>query len=238
MRVVGYIRVSTRDMQENSIEVQTERLHKACALRGLELVAMHVDRESGRSMARREGLRNALNAARRNEVEGIIVTHLDRLTRSVRDCSLVLETLDKSGVQLVCLNPDVDTRTPYGKAFMQMAAVFAELERKLIADRIRAARPPVDLEAARASMRRAAAINWIDPNIKRRVMYEADVLGYTRQQIADGLNADGIVRPSGKTFDEATVRKLIYRIRNRRTGPDEDFLEPGSEAATMIDVTN
>jgi site-specific DNA recombinase len=66
----------------------------------------------------------------------LAVARFDRVSRSVRDFSDLIEWLRKHGKLLVCLDPPIDLSTPGGRAFAQMLAVFAEYERELIRERV------------------------------------------------------------------------------------------------------
>ena len=66
----------------------------------------------------------------------VIVTKVDRLGRDTVDVSQTATLFDQMGVRLLLLDINVDTRTAMGRAFMQIAAVFAELERARIRERI------------------------------------------------------------------------------------------------------
>jgi hypothetical protein len=68
-----------------------------------------------------------------------VVAKLDRLTPTVRDFGELVEQARARGWNLVCLDLGMDTSTAMGAAMAQMVSVFAELERKLIGERISAA---------------------------------------------------------------------------------------------------
>jgi DNA invertase Pin-like site-specific DNA recombinase len=68
-----------------------------------------------------------------------MVAKLDRLSRSVHDATGLLLRADRAGWGLIALDANVDTTTPQGTAMTQVLAVFAELERRLIGERTKAA---------------------------------------------------------------------------------------------------
>lgn len=67
----------------------------------------------------------------------IIVYRLDRISRNVSDFALLIDKLTKNNTSFVCIKEQFDTRTPMGRAMMNIAAVFAQLERETIAERIK-----------------------------------------------------------------------------------------------------
>jgi DNA invertase Pin-like site-specific DNA recombinase len=79
-----------------------------------------------------------LKAARRREVDVIIVGRLDHLGRSLADLVTTLKELSDLGVGFVSLNEAIDLTTPSGRALTGMLAVFAEFERDIIRERVKA----------------------------------------------------------------------------------------------------
>ena len=94
------------------------------------------DVASGASVrAERECL---MRAARRREVDVIIVWRLDRWGRSLTDLVVTLKELGELGVGFVSLTEALDLTTPTGRAMAGMLAVFAEFEREIIRERVKA----------------------------------------------------------------------------------------------------
>lgn len=87
MRVVGYVRVSTDEQAEGgrSLEAQREKVERYAELHGLELAGVVEDGGASAKTLERPGLGTALGMLERGEVAGLLVTKLDRLSRSVRD---------------------------------------------------------------------------------------------------------------------------------------------------------
>src|SRR6185437_1948682 len=84
---------------------------------------------------RRESL---LKAARRREIDVIVVWRLDRWGRSVADLMATLRELAELGVGFVSLTEALDLTTPTGRAMAGMLAIFAEFEREILRERVRA----------------------------------------------------------------------------------------------------
>lgn len=66
----------------------------------------------------------------------LVVLDLDRLGRRARDLIGLVEDLEKKGIAFRALNTPMDTSTPAGRAFLQIQAAFAEMERNLIRQRV------------------------------------------------------------------------------------------------------
>ncbi len=104
--------------------------------RGWEAVQQVKDVGSGaKARPAREGL---LKAARRREVDVIVVWRLDRWGRSLPDLVTPLRELTDLGVGFVSLTEALDLTTSTGRALAGMLAVFAEFEREVLRERVRA----------------------------------------------------------------------------------------------------
>jgi DNA invertase Pin-like site-specific DNA recombinase len=141
---LGYVRVST-GRQDLSVEAQTEAVRRAAEYHQLAEFQLFAEPDTSGStefLQREQGARllsvaqNAIAAGR--EVT-IIVPKVDRLGRDTVDVSQTARLFEKIGARLLLLDINVDTRTPMGRAFMQIAAVFAELELARIRERIQTA---------------------------------------------------------------------------------------------------
>ena len=86
----------------------------------------------------RPGRDSLLKAARRREVDIVVVWRLDRWGRSVADLVATLRELTELGVGFVSLTEALDLTTPSGRAMAGMLAIFAEFEREILRERVRA----------------------------------------------------------------------------------------------------
>jgi len=107
-----------------------------CARRGW-TIALQV-REVNSGAARREAREKLLEAARRREIDVVLVWRLDRWGRSVTDLLATLQELDHLGVGFVSLTEALDLTTAAGRAMAAMLAVFASFERGVLQERTRA----------------------------------------------------------------------------------------------------
>jgi putative DNA-invertase from lambdoid prophage Rac len=129
-----YARVSTNDQQ--TLAMQNRAMREYIARRGW-TVTMQV-REIGSGSAHREVREKLLNAARRREIDIVVVWRLDRWGRSVTDLLATLQELEHLGVGFVSLTEALDLTTPSGRAMAGLLAVFAEFEREVLRERVRA----------------------------------------------------------------------------------------------------
>jgi DNA invertase Pin-like site-specific DNA recombinase len=134
MRAALYARVSTHDQQ--TLGLQTESMTSYISDRGWHVVKRVEDVGSGtKNRPSRESL---LRAARRREIDVVVVWRLDRWGRSLPDLVVTLRELTDLGVGFVSLTEALDLTTPTGRAMAGMLAVFAEFEREILRERVRA----------------------------------------------------------------------------------------------------
>jgi DNA invertase Pin-like site-specific DNA recombinase len=133
-RVGLYARVSTHDQQTLPLQLSAMREH--AKHRGWAVVMTVEDVGSGvRERPMREDL---IRAARRRELDLILVWRLDRWGRSLVDLVTTLQELTALQVGFVSLGEALDLTTPSGRALAGMLAVFAEFERDILRDRVKA----------------------------------------------------------------------------------------------------
>ncbi len=134
MRAGLYARVSTHDQQ--TLGLQAEVMSVYIKDRGWDVVKSIKDVGSGAKD--RPGRESLLQAARRREVDVVVVWRLDRWGRSVADLMLTLGELTELGVGFVSLTEALDLTTSTGRAMAGLLAVFAEFEREILRERVRA----------------------------------------------------------------------------------------------------
>jgi len=100
-------------------------------------IAVNV-REVGSGAAKREVREKLLEAARRREIDVVLVWRLDRWGRSVTDLLATLQELEHLGVGFVSVTEALDLTTPAGRAMAGLLAVFAAFEREILGERTRA----------------------------------------------------------------------------------------------------
>jgi putative DNA-invertase from lambdoid prophage Rac len=134
LRAGLYARVSTNDQQ--TLPMQLRALRDYTARRGW-TIAMQV-KEVGSGASQRQMREKLIEAARRREIDVVLVWRLDRWGRSVADLLATLQELEHLGVGFVSLTEALDLTTPAGRAMAGLLAVFAEFEREVLRDRVRA----------------------------------------------------------------------------------------------------
>jgi putative DNA-invertase from lambdoid prophage Rac len=133
-RVGLYARVSTHDQQ--TLPLQMHAMREYAAKRGWAIAAQI--REVGSGAVTRELREKLLAAARRREIDVVLVWRLDRWGRSLVDLVVTLKELAELGVAFVSLTEALDLTTPTGRAMAGLLSVFAEFEHEILRERIRA----------------------------------------------------------------------------------------------------
>ena len=132
-----YARVSTNGQTTDN---QVRELRKVARRHGWKISAEYIDHGISGSKGRdkRPELDKLLKAANRRDFSIIMAWSVDRLGRSLQHLVGFLDEIHAKGVDLYLHQQNIDTSTPSGKAMFQMAGVFAEFERSMIQERVRA----------------------------------------------------------------------------------------------------
>ncbi len=137
MKVAIYARVSTNEQTtENQVRELTEWADRA----GHQVVTVYDDNGVSGAKGReyRKEFDKLLRGAVRREFDFVAAWSVDRLGRSLQDLISFLQDLHGAGVDLYLHQQALDTTTPTGRALFQMMGVFAESERSMISERVKA----------------------------------------------------------------------------------------------------
>jgi len=171
VRAAIYARVSTTNNGQDP-RLQTRELHDFCQHRGWIQAEEYVDVGISGAKERRPELDRLMADAQRRRFDVVVVWKFDRFARSVSHLLRALETFQALGIEFVSLTEGVDTSTPAGKMVFTVLGAVAELERSLIAERVKAGlrnarakgkklgRPKVVLDASRIAKLRAQGVGW------------------------------------------------------------------------------
>lgn len=224
---IGYVRVST-DKQENSADAQERRIRAQAMLKDLELTDVIVDFDEFSGDLNRPGVQKVLDLVKAKGISAVIVTKLDRLSRSTRDVIDLIELFGKKGVALVSITETLDTESPMGRFFVRMIASIAELEREMIGARTAEGmhnlkeqgfpigtapygftaqlRPVINGKAQRMPLIPNAAEQAIIARVR-----EAYNSGHSYQEIADTLNAQGHRTRKGGIWQKMYIGRMLKK---------------------------
>ena len=136
-KAVIYTRVST---DKQTTTNQLRELKQVIKRHGWELVHTYQDKgiSGSKGRSQRPQFDELLKAAMRKEFDIVLSWSVDRLGRSLQDLIGFLNELHSKDIDLYLHQQGVDTSTPSGKALFQMMGVFAEFERSMIQERVKA----------------------------------------------------------------------------------------------------
>jgi len=135
-RAAIYLRVSTTDRQ--TTENQRVALARVAQHRNWTIVQTYEDTgiSGAKGRDKRPAFDQMLRDAVRRKFDILMVWSIDRLGRSVLHVANAMAELDAAGVALYSDQQAIDSTSPFGKAMMQTACVFGELEREMIRARV------------------------------------------------------------------------------------------------------
>jgi DNA invertase Pin-like site-specific DNA recombinase len=205
--IIAYLRVSTHEQADSraGLEAQRAAILAEAGRRGWTRLEFVEDAGYSASSLRRPGLASALQRLGRGDAGVLVVSKMDRLSRSLLDFAGIMQRAQREGWALVALDSPADLTTASGEAMAGVMAVFAQLERRLIAERTRAA-----LAQRQAAGVRLGRPRTIAPAVERRVR-ELRAQGLSVRQIAERLAAEGHQPPRGGSWQASTLHRVLSR---------------------------
>jgi DNA invertase Pin-like site-specific DNA recombinase len=229
MRALGYASIPAEGGPDgmDGLERQRQAIERTCQRLGVELVEIVREREpKAGSALDRAGVSYLIERLAAGDASCLVVTGLDRLSRSVSELGTLVQWLERSDVRLVAVELDLDTLSPGGRAAARALVSVGGWERERLSERTQKG-----LAAARAKRRSGgtAAPDWAAIR-KRIALMRAD--GMTLQAIADVLNEERIPTPRGglKWRPSSVQSAAGYKRRSRaKSVADLPSVEPSSE---------
>jgi DNA invertase Pin-like site-specific DNA recombinase len=136
-RAALYARCSTHDKGQDP-ELQLQPLREYCQRRGFEIAGEYVDNGVSGTKDRRPQLDRLMDAARKRQVDIIIVWKLDRFGRSLKQLVTALDELSSLGIGFISYQDNLDLTTAQGRLMFHIIGAMAEFERELIRERVKA----------------------------------------------------------------------------------------------------
>lgn len=232
MQVTGYVRVSTEEQVISGAGLQAQRaaITAEAARRGWTDLAFIEDAGYSAKNLKRPGLTMALEDLRIGAASVLVVSKMDRLSRSLLDFAGIMQRAQREGWALVALDSPADLTTASGEAMAGVMAVFAQLERRLIGERTRAA----------LAQRKAAGVQLGRPptvalQVEARVADMTNT-GMTLRAIASALADEGHVPPGGGAWQPSTLHRVQARAATRRLVHERDDAVLDGSTAPSVSV--
>lgn len=218
-RVAIYVRVSTIEQAREgySIKEQIKRLKTYCEAMGWIVVKIYVDAGiSGSTIEDRPGLTDMIKEIA--TFDTVLVYKLDRLSRSQKDTLYLIEDVFlNSNVDFVSMTESFDTSTPFGRAMIGILAVFAQLERENIKERMMVGKQGrAELGKFHGSKWVPIGYDYIDDKLvindyeKMQVLkiYDMYLAGKSLSGITKYMNTNGYKHKHGE-WSHKTVRRIL-----------------------------
>lgn len=163
-RVACYARVSTAD-QSTGLESQLRVLKQYCESNQIHGYEFFADEGISGTKASRPALDRLMAAVENDEISSVVVYSFSRFARSTTHLLQALQTFKRKGVHFVSLTEKIDTNSAVGLAIFSILAAISQLERDLIADRVR-----VGLANARAKGKLIGRKKMRDSDLIRKLL--------------------------------------------------------------------
>ena len=211
-----YARVSTQ-LQVNdgvSLDVQERQLINAAEFHGFtkwELI--REEGRSGKNITGRPALSESLRRLDAGEAQALFVTRIDRLARSTTDFLSIVDRARQKNWRLIMLDLNLDTSSYQGRFVVTIMSALAEMERGIIAARQR------DVHKDRRDRGIVWGVDMGPKNktpdvLKDRILTER-FKGLSYREIANSLNADGILSQNGGKWYATTVKNIVDAYLNK-----------------------
>lgn len=208
LRVIGYVRVSTRDQGSNGhgLDAQRAAIERYCKANGYQLITIIPDVMTTRSVDKLYGRHAAVAAVEAGLADCLLISTLDRATRSTLDGAVLLDQARRREWRLLSVD-GIDSSNEQQALLTDIRIAVAAEERRKISERTREG-----LEAARAKGKHIGRPSTIDPSVVRRIVRYRMKDGLSAQAIVARLDAKEVPTPGGgATWHHSTVRRILAR---------------------------
>jgi DNA invertase Pin-like site-specific DNA recombinase len=208
-KVIAYLRCSTEEQADSrgGLEAQRAAILVEAQRRGWaesDLTFIEDAGFSGRNLDR-PGIIDALDALGHHRANTLVVSKLDRLSRSMLDFAGLMDRANRERWALVALDLGVDTSTPSGEVMAGVLALFAQFERRLIGERTKDA-----LAAKKAAGVRLGRPASISAQVAAQIV-NWRAAGLTMRSIVERLALEGVPTVSGREWRISTIQRVLSR---------------------------
>jgi DNA invertase Pin-like site-specific DNA recombinase len=208
-KTIVYVRVSTEKQAGEgvSLEAQQQKAAAYAGLYDLDIVETVVDAGVSAKTLDRPGLKKALAMLEAGEAQALLVTKLDRLTRSVGDLGRLIEDrFSSGGAELMSVSEQIDTRSANGRLTLNVLMSVSQWEREVIGERTSDAMRHMQSQGQYIGGRAPYGFQLIDGELVEDAV-EQGVIAQARELRDSGLSLAKIA---------AALDKRGFRARNQR----------------------
>lgn len=212
MKALVYTRVSTEEqgISRNGLESQLATCQEYSRRMGFEVAEVIEEVVSGAKMTNRPLFIGALARLKAGDANVLVVSKLDRLSRSVSDLCYLLEVSEKEGWSLVILDLNIDCTTSSGRMQAQIQATFAEFERRRIGERTKDG-----LAIAKSKGKKLGGSKPVIPAETVEVIAFLRLVNLSLRSIAEVLNKELGTTPTGKAWSAGSIDWVLKSERGR-----------------------
>lgn len=220
MNIALYPRVSTQEQATNgfSMDEQIERMRKYCEAMGWTVYKVYPDAGFSGANTDRPALQRMIKDIKAGKIDKVLVYKLDRLSRSQKDTlELIEDVFLENNTDFVSMSENFDTSTPFGRAMIGILAVFAQLEREQIKERMlmgkeaRAKKGLFHGSAAVPTGYRYANGELVPHEFEKMQVitaFEMAAQNHSPYVIADTLNEKGLYNRAG-AWRDTSIRRIL-----------------------------
>jgi DNA invertase Pin-like site-specific DNA recombinase len=212
-KIALYIRTST-DNQKESLILQNDELRKYCEIKEYEIVDVYQDDGWSGKNAIRPAFERMMKDAEAGKYEILLVTKIDRFARSIVDCLVNIEKLQRFGVQFTATSQTINTGDAMGRLTLHIMAAFAEFEREIIKERMSAGRKAAiangkECYRHKKDIKKKEVLGYLDKNLSATAI--AKILGVDTTTVTNRLEEWNFYFDHERNkWVEATIEKVNY----------------------------
>lgn len=219
MKILGYIRVSTKQQSEkgNSLKLQKSKIKDYCRLNDFELIEIYEDKGiSGMSIDKRDGYKEMVNYLTNNDIDGIVVWSLSRLGRKMKDVVEFMDILKRNNINFFSIKENLSNNDKVGSLIMNILGSINEFEVEVIRERIKDVKRNKKqngevygrLQYGWDNVEGKLIKNDIEFSVIKRIK-NLKSRGYSWRKISNRLNEDGIRSKEGKIWYDGSLYNMM-----------------------------
>ena len=219
MKILGYIRVSTKQQSEkgNSLKLQKSKIKDYCRLNDFELIEIYEDKGiSGMSIDKRDGYKEMVNYLTNNDIDGIVVWSLSRLGRKMKDVVEFMDILKRNNINFLSIKENLSNNDKVGSLIMNILGSINEFEVEVIRERIKDVKRNKKqngevygrLQYGWDNVDGKLIKNDIEFSVIKRIK-NLKSRGYSWRKISNRLNEDGIRSKEGKIWYDGSLYNMM-----------------------------